>query len=175
MESLLQGLPSVCIYIDDILMTGKDIKEHLRNLGEVLRWLKEAGMKVKCEKCFFLLSEVEYLGHVISSAGLRSSEAKAAAFIGAPAPMNETELKSFLALLNYYAKFLPNFATVLAPLYQLLRKDVKWKWKSEQEAAFEEVKKLLKSSQLLVHFNSELPLILVCDTSPYGVGTVLSH
>ena len=175
MESLLQGLPSVCVYIDDILVTGKDSDEHLRNLGEVLRRLEEAGMKVKREKCLFLLSEVEYLGHVISSAGLRPSEAKAAAITGAPAPTNETELKSFLGLVNYYAKFLPNLATALAPLYQLLRKDVKWQWESEQEAAFEEVKKLLKSSQLLVHFDSELPLILACDASPYGVGAVLSH
>ena len=99
------------------------------------------------------------LGHVISSAGLWPSEAKAATITRAPAPTNESELKSFLGLVNYYAKFLPNLATVLAPLYHLLRKDVKWKWKSEQEAAFEEVKKLLKSSQLLVHFDSELPLI----------------
>ena len=81
----------------------------------------------------------------------------------------------FLGLVNYYAKFLPNLATVLAPLYQLLRKDVKWKWKSEQEAAFEEVKKLLKSSQLLVHFDSELPLILACDASPNRVVAVLFH
>ena len=62
--------PWVCVYIDDMLVTGKDIEEHLRNLGEVLRRLEEAGMKVKHEKCLFLLSEVEYLGHVISSTGL---------------------------------------------------------------------------------------------------------
>ena len=57
-------------YVDDILVTGKDIKEHLCNLRGVLRRLEEAGMKVKREKCLFLLSEVEYLGHVISSARL---------------------------------------------------------------------------------------------------------
>ena len=72
-------------------------------------------MKVKREKCFSLLSEVEYLGHMISSAGLRPSKAKAAAITGAPAPTNETELKLFPGLVNYYAKFLPNLATVLAP------------------------------------------------------------
>ena len=72
-------------------------------------------------------------------------------------------------------KILHNHATVLAPLYQLLWKEVKWQWKSEQETAFEEVKELLKSSQLLVHFNSELPLVLACDASPYRVGAILSH
>ena len=94
---------------------------------------------MKCAKC---LSEVEYLGHVICSAGLRPSEAKVAAITGAPAPTNETEFKSFLGLVNYYAKFLPNLATVLAPLYH---KDVQWECNSEHKAAFEEVKKLVKS------------------------------
>ena len=112
---------------------------------------------------------------MINSAGLRPSEAKAAVITRAPAPTNETELKSFLGLVNYYAKFLPNLATVLAPLYQLLCKYVRWRGKSEQEAAFEEIKKLLKLSQLLVHFDSELPFILACDAFPYRVDAVLSH
>ena len=111
-ESLLQGLTSVCVYMNNILVTGKDIKEHLHNLGGVMRRLEEAGMKVKHEKCLFLFSEVEYLGHVISSAGLRPSEAKAAAITGAPAPTNETELKSFLVwsiIMQSFCPILPLF------------------------------------------------------------------
>ena len=120
MKSLLQGLPSVCAYIDDIFVTGKDDEEHLRILGEVLRQLEEAGMKLKCEKCLFLLSEIEYLGHVAKDCNRLKPITRA------PASTNETELKSFLGLVNYYAKFLPNLAAVLAPLYQLLCEDVKW-------------------------------------------------
>ena len=80
---------------------------------------------------------------MINIAELQPSEAKVAVITGVPALTNETELKSFLRLENYYAKFLHNHATVLAPLYQLLWKEVKWQWKSEQETAFEEVKELL--------------------------------
>ena len=85
------------------------------------------------------------------------------------------ELKSYLGLLTYYAKFLPNLATVLAPLYTLLKSDEQWKWGRQQERAFQESKKLLLSSQLLVHFDSTLEICLACDASAYGIGVVLSH
>ena len=78
----------------------------------------------------------------------------------------------FHGLVNYYGKFLPDLATTLSPLYQLLQKQKKWTWGNSQE---KEVKSLLQSSQVLVHFDDKLPLILSCDASPYGVGAVLSH
>ena len=147
-------------------MTAKDNEEHLRNLGEVLRWLEEAGMKLNHE--IFLWSEVEYLGHVINSKGLRPSQTKIAAITGAPAPTNETELKSFLSLVNYYANF---FATV--SLYQLLM-SIKWQWKSEQEAAFEEVKRF--RNHLSYWFTSTVSYLLFgCNTSTYGVGAMLRN
>ena len=86
-----------------------------------------------------------------------------------------TQLKSYLGLLSYYGKFLPNLSTLLAPLRQLLGKDVLWKWSSEQESAFQASKELLTSSRLLVHFNPQFPLLLACDASTNGIGAVLAH
>ena len=81
----------------------------------------------------------------------------------------------FLGLVNYYGKFLPDLETTLSPLYALLQKQKKWSWDTNEEKAFQAVKKLLQSSRVLVHFDPSLPLILLCDASPYGLGVVLSH
>ena len=70
MDGILQGLAGVCTYLDDILITGKTTEEHIKNLNAVLTRLREAGMRLKKEKCQFSLQKIEYLGHVISSQGL---------------------------------------------------------------------------------------------------------
>ena len=175
MENLLQGIPGVSVYIDDILVTGPTDEQYLSRLAEVLHRLKDAGVKLKKSKCFFLLPSVEYLGHTISSEGLHTSDAKVNGILKAPAPTGVSELRSFLGLVNYYGKFLPDLATTLAPPYTLLQKKKKWTWGQSQQNAFEQVKKLLKSSRVLVHFDDDLPLVLACDASPYGLGAVLSH
>ena len=175
METLLYGIPGVCVYLDDILITGRTEEEHLEHLTETLRRLKEAGMRLKPAKCQYLLPSVEYLGHTISETGLQTAESKVDAIVNAPAPMNVTELRSFLGLVNYYGKFLPNLATLLSPLYALLQKRRPWKWAAEQAKTFRDVKALLQSSRVLVHFDDSLPLVLETDASPYGVGAVLSH
>ena len=77
--------------------------------------------------------------------------------------------------MNYYSKFLPDLATVLSPLYALLQKRKKWLWTAKEEQAFQEVKTLLQSSRVLVHYDPQLPIILECDAAPYGLGAVLSH
>ena len=175
MENLLQGIPRVCVYIDDILVTGATEEEHLANLAQVLQRLESAGMRLKQEKCAFLLKSVSYLGHVISAEGLHTADSKVKAVVDAPDPRNISELRSFLGMVNYYGKFLPNLATTLSPLYHLLRQTTSWRWGPKQKRAFRKVKRLLKSSRVLTHFDDQLPLLLECDASPYGLGAVLSH
>ena len=175
METLLQGLHHVCVYLDDILITGRSQLEHLKNLEEVLKRLEEAGMHLKQEKCTFLMSEVEYLGHKICQESLHPTESKVRAVADAPEPKRVAELRSFLGLVNYYGKFLPNLTSTAAPLYTLLWKNASWVWGKAQKAAFMGVKELLQSAELLVHFDPEQQLILACDASSYGLGAVLSH
>ena len=175
MEQLLQGIPHVTVYIDDILITAETEAEHLQILEEVFKRLAKAELKVKRHKCKFMVPSVPYLGHVIDEKGLHPLPEKVEAICQAPTPKNVTELKSYLGLLTYYGKFLLNLSTHLAPLYKLLSKNQTWEWTATQGKAFNELKELLTSSQLLVHFDSDLPLLLTCDASAYGIGAVLAH
>lgn len=174
-EGVLQGIPHVCVYLDDILISGITEDDHLKNLDTVLTRLEQAGMRLKIKKCAFMLPAVEYLGHSISAAGLQPTKEKVRAIADAPTPHDITQLRAFLGLLNYYGKFLQNLSSMLAPLYKLLEKNRKWIWGKEQQQAFQEAKSKLTSSCLLVHFDQQKEVILSCDASPYGVGAVLSH
>ena len=175
MDNLLQGLDHVTVYIDDILITGMSDTEHLRTLDEVLSRLERAGMRLKKEKCTFMAEEVIYLGHRINKNGIQPTNDKVRTINATPRPTNVSELRAFLGLVNFYGKFMNNLSTVLAPLYELLRKGAAWRWKQSQDKAFEKAKKLLKSPKLLVHYDPNKELILSCDASPYGLGAVLAH
>ena len=111
----------VCVYLDDILVSGKTQQDHLANLHEVLTRLESAGLHLKRGKCSFCQLKVTYLGQIICANGLKSSPNKVRAVSDLPSPSKVTELKTFLGLVNYYAKFLPDLATTLAPLYKLLK------------------------------------------------------
>ncbi len=174
-EGVLQGLPYVAVFLDDILVTGRNDEEHLQTLAKVLDRLQEAGLRLKRSKCTFMEKEVMFLGHKVDETGLHPAPEKVLAIQNAPSPKNVTELKAYLGLLNYYNKFLSNLSTVLAPVHRLLRKDAKWNWGGEQEAAFAQSKKMIQSVQVLVHYDLQKDVILSCDASPYGLGAVLSH
>ena len=118
-----------------------------------------------------MVQSVSYLGHLIDQFGLHQVKAVKEA----PCPKNVSELKSYLGLLTYYSKFLPNMAEVLVPLYKLLCKDIQWHWTDTEEKAFQASKNLLTSDSLLVHFNPDLDLLLMCNASSYRVGAVIAH
>ena len=94
---------------------------------------------------------------------------------GSPHTSECDPIRSFLGAINYYCKFLPNLANNLSPLYKLLQHRSKWTWGPEQVSAFESAKQQLVSPPLLIYFDPEKPLVLSCDTSPYGIGAILSH
>ena len=175
MEAILRDLPHVCVYLDDILVTGASEAAHLYNLSVVLERLEAAGVRLKREKCSFMLQEVEYLGHRVSARGLQPLASKVQAIQDAPTPKDVSQLQSFLGMLNYYGRFLPDLATLLSPLYELLQSSKKWSWEERQDRSFQEAKKLLATSDVLTHYDPRKPLVLSCDASPYGVGAVLSH
>ena len=175
MDEILQGISHVVCYLDDILISGSSDKEHLTNLEEVLKRLREAGVHLCKEKCVFWAESVEYLGHVVSKEGLRTADSKVEAVLKARAPNNSAELRSFLGLVHYYGKFMHKLAETLQPLNALLKKNARWEWSSSCEVAFQRVKDQLATAPVLCHYDPSLPLRLAGDASAYGIGAVLSH
>ena len=108
-EGILQGIPGVCVYLDDILVSGKDIQEHNRNLEAVFTRLEEAGFRPKRTKCYFMLSAIEYLGYKISAEGLHPTTEKIRAIQQASPPQDITQLRSFIGIVNYYYPIYPLF------------------------------------------------------------------
>ena len=175
LETLLQGIPKTAVYLDDILVAGATPVEHQNNLRQVLKKLQDSGLRLKKNKCMFFEKSVTYLGHLIDGQGIHPSSTKVQGILEAPTPKNVSELRSYLGMINYYNKFIPNASTVFKPLYDLLHSGVKWSWNKAQEKAFSESKRILMSSRVLVHYNPDKQLYLECDASPYGLGIVLSQ
>ncbi|KAI5729011.1 hypothetical protein M8J77_024174 [Diaphorina citri] len=175
MDSILFNIDGVACFFDDIIIQGATYEECFKRLRTVFETLKAHKLTLTKDKCVFFKPSISYLGHVINEHGLLKSNDKIEAIQDAPSPTNQKELKSFLGLLNYYHKFIPQLATKISPLNALLRKYQKFQWTTECEEAFQNVKKEIASDTVLVHFDSNLPVSLATDASPVGLGAVLSH
>ena len=120
MENILQGIPHVAVYLNDIILTGATKPQHLDTLDMVLGILEKAGLRLKRKQCKSLADTVVYRGHRIDQHGLHPVQDKMEATLKAISPENMQKLQAFLDLLNYYGRFLYNLSTVLAPLHKLL-------------------------------------------------------
>ena len=177
MESVLRGLQfeTCLVYLDDIIVVGKTFEEMIKNLSQVFNRLAEAGLKLKAKKCNLFASEVEYLGHVITEAGVATSKDKTQAIENWPVPRNVTEVRSFLGLCSYYRRFVPSFASMADPLHKLTKKGNSFKWTEDCQRSFDSLRHALTSPPILANPDFSKPFILDCDASDQSIGAVLSQ
>ena len=156
--------------MDDLIVTGPNDKEHLRNLENTLKRLDNMGVKLKKPKCVFMKPAVEYFAFVVNRHGIHPSPRKVQEKKKVSEPQNATELKSFLGLVNYYRKFIHDMSTLVHPLNRLLMFDVPWAWTETCQVAFKKLKELLLNSPLLAHYDPNKPVRLAVDASSFGLG-----
>ena len=175
MRKLLHGLRNVHNYIDDILIHTTTWEEHVKLLKEVMRRLQKTGLTARPTKCHIGYSEVEFLGHVVGNGILKPRPQKVDSIREAKRPETKTQLRSFLGLVGYYRKFIPNFASVACPLTDRTRKGEsnKIRWEASQDQAFQTLKKRVTSAPILHLPDLSKTFILRSDASEYGLGAVL--
>lgn len=173
MLHILEGLEGTTCHMDDILVYGKDVKEHDRRLDAVLQRLNDAGVTLNEKKCEFRKKRTLYLGHVLEAAGISADPEKTAAIRKLPAPESVTQLRAFFGMLNHLMKFLPGLAEMTKPLRDLLASDAAWTWGPQQQQAFDRLKEQLAKTPVLTYYDPQRPHTLSVDASSYGLGAVL--
>lgn len=175
MDHILQGLKGVVCYLDDILLTGASRQEHIANLERLLDRLQQYGVRLRKEKCLFFQQTVDFLGYTLSTDGVRPSEKKVSDVLAMPAPQNAKQLLTFLGMVTYNAKFLPQLSTVLRPLYDLTKGDALWNWSQQCQRTFDKVKSMLANAVCLAHYDLDKELKVYCDASSVGLGACMVH
>jgi len=161
------------VYLDDLVIFSKSRQEHMKDLESVFRIIQENGLKVNLEKCHFFMTEVEVLGHLLTTEGIKPTVAKIEAIKRWKQPTNLTELRSFLGTVSYYRKFIPNFAKISNNMYKLLRKDTEFTWSDACQESFDQLKQAIIKYPILKFPDFSKPFIIRTDASYEGLGGVL--
>lgn len=177
MDNVLSGLQGneLFVYMDDIVIYARSIKEHEVKFERLMKRLKEANLKLQPDKCEFLRQEVAYLGHIICADGVRPDPDKIKSIMRFPRPKNPKNIKQFLGLSGYYRRFIPNFSKIAKPLTDLLKKDRMFTWLPKHEEAFDILKLSLCSEPVLQYPDFSRSFNLTTDASGHAVGGVLSQ
>ena len=176
MDRIFKGLPFVFIYLDDVLVASSSRRNHLEHLRLVLDLLVQNGLVLNLQKCSFAQSEIEYLGHRITSAGIVPLRRHVDALLLQPHPQDVRGLQRFLGMINFYRRFLPGIAKTLRPLTDALAGSPRTlTWSPELQTAFQAAKSALVSATSLVHPSPTAEVSLVTDASASHVGAALQQ
>ena len=165
----------VAVYMDDILIYSKHLKEHRQAVREVLKRLEHYGLYLKPEKCEFKKDSMEYLGMIIHPREVQMETGKVAAVKDWPTPMTLKGVQAFIGFANFYRRFIKGFSTMARPLHDLTKKDVPWHWSQEQQEAFNPIKKQFCEEPILKVYDPDLPTRVECDALGYATGGILSQ
>jgi hypothetical protein len=179
MDRVVQGLPAVFAYLDDLLIASESLESHLLDLREVFTRLQAAGLVINAEKCLFAVPGLDFLGHQVSAAGISPLPQRVEALQDHPRPRTVRELQGFLGAVNFYRRFVPAAAKILRPLTDSLRggapPSAAVTWSPPMETAFSEVKRALAAATLLAHPSQHAELAVVVDASASHVGAALQQ
>ena len=174
---LHEYINKICfVYLDDVIILGSSLQEHTENISKVFKKFREANLKIQTDKSNFFRKEVAYLGHIITTNGIKPNPDKIKTIKNFPIPKTVKEIKSFLGLLGYYRRFIDNYAKVTKPLTQCLRKGSKIDINDKNYIeCFKTCKELLSNSPILQYPDFDKEFILTTDASNYALGAVLSQ
>ena len=176
-KGALTGLKGCTSIHDNILVWGKDAKEHEENLDACLTRIQETGLTLHREKCNFGKTSVKWFGYVFSESGISADASKIEAIKAAGRPLNSSEMKSFLQACQFNAKFMfkseEAYAQLTSPLRKLVCKNARYVWSEECEQAYQGILQALDSEAALRPFNPQLKTKLITDASPVGISASL--
>ncbi|KAF8088704.1 hypothetical protein N665_0532s0064 [Sinapis alba] len=163
----------VVVYFDDILVYSKSLEEHIDHLRSVLDVLRKEQLFANLKKCTFCTDNLVFLGFVVSADGVKVDQEKVRAIQEWPIPKTISEVRSFHELAGFYRRFVKDFSTIAAPLTEVIKKEVGFKWGEAQEIAFQCLKEKLTHAPLLILPDLNKTFEIECDASGIGVGAVL--
>ena len=163
----------VVVYMDDILVSSVTLEEHFTILKEIFKKFVDNYLVLRIDKCKFLQTEIEFVGYLISEKGISPTKQGVIAVQKIPIPRNIKEVQSFVALCSYFRKFIQSFSLIAKPLYDLLRKNVKFTFEKKELDSFEKLKRKLIEAPVLAIYNPNNETELHCDASAIGFGAVL--
>ncbi|UYV63208.1 K02A2.6-like, partial [Cordylochernes scorpioides] len=173
MDLILLDLKGVICYLDDVVVYAKDRQELEERLRKVLQRFDKVGIRLNRNKCKFAMEELDILGQIVSSEGIKPDNMKIEAVLNFPIPKYIEMLRSFLGTCGFLTKFIPIFSKLAEPLNNFTRKNVRWNWDLKTNKAFQDLKESLTKKPCLAYYNLNSPTELITDASPIGLGAVL--